>query len=263
MTQQRPGVTVMIHRDGAVEGWSTRIPLWLLRFAGGTGLAVAVLILLGAVLYAPIVRTASRVPGLEHEIERLRAQNQQVLELAANLQDAEARYEQVRTMLGGDIVPERASSREELPAAPPLLAQTPGGVATFEEGPSVPKHWPLDARWMITRGPTLTADADEAHGGLDIAVPRGTPIRAAGGGVVARAGVDTEYGRHVLIEHPDNYQSLYGHASRVLVADGDTVRAGQVIGLTGSTGRSTAPHLHFEIRQSGRLVDPRSLVNRE
>ncbi len=262
MTKQRPGVTVMVHRDGGVEGWSTRIPLWLLRVAGATGIAVAVLILLGAVLYAPIVRTASRVPGLRREIARLQAENQQVLELAANLQDAEARYEQVRTMLGGDIVPERVSSREELPTAPPLMAQTPGRPMVFEEGPSLPKHWPLDARWTITRGPTLSADADEAHSGLDIAVPRGTPIRAAGGGVVARAGIDAEYGRHVLINHPEDYQSLYGHASRVLVADGDTVRAGQVIGLTGSTGRSTAPHLHFEIRQSGRLVDPRSLVNR-
>ena len=263
MTQQRPSVTVMIHRDGAVDGWSTRVPLWLVRFATGAGIAVAVLILVGAALYAPIVRTASRVPGLEREIGRLRAENQQVLELAANLQDAEARYEQVRTMLGGDIVPERASSRGELPAAPPLLAQTPGRISAFEDGPSLPKHWPLDARWMITRGPTLSDDADEAHSGVDIAVPRGTPIRAAGGGVVTRAGIDAEYGRHVLIDHPEDYQSLYGHASRVLVADGDTVRAGQVIGLTGSTGRSTAPHLHFEIRQSGRLVDPRSLVNRE
>jgi murein DD-endopeptidase MepM/ murein hydrolase activator NlpD len=261
MTNQRPGVTVMIHRDGAVEGWSTRVPLWLVRFGGTAGIAIAVLMVLGAVLYAPIVRTALRVPGLEREIDRLEAQNQQVLELAANLQDAEARYEQVRTMLGGDIVPERANSREELPTAPPLLAHTPGRVTAFEAGASLPKHWPLDARWMITRGPTLSTDVDEAHSGLDIAVPRGTPIRAAGGGVVARAGVDAEYGRHVLIDHPENYQSLYGHASRVLVADGDTVRAGQVIGLTGSTGRSTAPHLHFEIRQSGRLVDPRSLVN--
>jgi murein DD-endopeptidase MepM/ murein hydrolase activator NlpD len=91
----------------------------------------------------------------------------------------------------------------------------------------------------------------------------GTPIRAAGGGTVAEAGDDPEYGRFILINHPDGYQSMYGHASRLLVAPGQFVSAGAVIGLSGSTGRSTAPHLHFEIRRDGRVIDPRSIVAQE
>jgi len=79
--------------------------------------------------------------------------------------------------------------------------------------------------------------------------------------VVSRAGYDPEYGLFAQIDHADGYQSMYGHASRLLVAAGDTVSAGQAIGLSGSTGRSTAPHLHFEITEDGRSIDPGPLVS--
>ena len=82
---------------------------------------------------------------------------------------------------------------------------------------------------------------DEAHPGIDIAVPIGSVVRAAGGGAVAQTGQDPEYGWFVLLQHVDGYQSMYGHLSRRLVAQGDSVVAGQVIGLTGNTGRSTRP----------------------
>ena len=64
----------------------------------------------------------------------------------------------------------------------------------------------------------------------------------------------------MLLEHPQGYESMYGHLSRVIVAPGDSVRAGQVIGLSGNSGRSTAPHLHFEIRRGGQSIDPLTLV---
>jgi murein DD-endopeptidase MepM/ murein hydrolase activator NlpD len=85
-------------------------------------------------------------------------------------------------------------------------------------------------------------------------------VRAAGGATVAAAGPDPDYGLFVLLRHPDGYESMYGHASRLLVREGDTVSAGQVIALTGSSGRSTAPHLHFEIRREGQSLDPLMFV---
>jgi murein DD-endopeptidase MepM/ murein hydrolase activator NlpD len=87
-----------------------------------------------------------------------------------------------------------------------------------------------------------------------------TPVRAAGGATVAQTGEDADYGKFVLLQHPDDYQTLYGHLSRVLVTRGRTVRAGEVIGLSGNSGRSTAPHLHFEIRKAGRSVDPLGII---
>jgi len=86
------------------------------------------------------------------------------------------------------------------------------------------------------------------------------PVRAAGGGTVAAAGTDHDYGLFVLLRHPEGYETMYGHASRLLVAEGDEVQAGQVIALTGSSGRSTAPHLHFEIRREGKSLNPLTMV---
>jgi murein DD-endopeptidase MepM/ murein hydrolase activator NlpD len=101
---------------------------------------------------------------------------------------------------------------------------------------------------------------DESHPGIDIAVPLGTPVRASGGGSVTAAGYDADYGLFVLLRHPLGYETMYGHMSRLIAAEGGEVQAGQVIGLSGNSGRSTAPHLHFEIRRDGKSVDPLDLV---
>jgi murein DD-endopeptidase MepM/ murein hydrolase activator NlpD len=85
-------------------------------------------------------------------------------------------------------------------------------------------------------------------------------VRAAGGGTVLQTGVDPEYGSFVLLQHPDGFQTMYGHLSRVAVTMNSLVSAGEVVGLSGNTGRSSAPHLHFEIRREGRSLDPLTMV---
>jgi murein DD-endopeptidase MepM/ murein hydrolase activator NlpD len=97
------------------------------------------------------------------------------------------------------------------------------------------------------------------HTGVDLASPRGTPIYAAGDGVVERAGWSSGYGNFTLIKHVNGYETGYGHQSKLLVKPGDRVRQGQLIGLVGSTGNSTGNHLHFEIRINGNFVDPLSV----
>ena len=260
MTRRGGNVTIMIHRDGEIVSRSVRLPVWLFRALSVTGTVVAALLLLGVVLYAPIVRTAARVPGLNREIAGLRAENAKVTELAHTLEGLETRYEQVRTMLGGDIVPSRAREAPPVPIGRPLVARYPNTADHYEDEPSVPRHWPVDGQGIVTRGVSVGEQGDEPHAGLDIAIPVGTPIRASGGGVVADAGRDAEYGLFVRLTHPDGFETMYGHASRLLVQRGDSVHAGEIIALSGSTGRSTAPHLHFEIRRDGRSLDPQTLV---
>jgi len=94
------------------------------------------------------------------------------------------------------------------------------------------------------------------HSGIDIAAPTGTAIRAADRGLVAFAGWLGSYGRTVIIEHGGGRSTLYAHCSRILVEVGQEVDPGEIIALVGSTGRSTGPHLHFEVREGGRTVDP-------
>jgi murein DD-endopeptidase MepM/ murein hydrolase activator NlpD len=87
------------------------------------------------------------------------------------------------------------------------------------------------------------------HAGVDLAAPNGTPIRAAGAGVVITEGPAAGYGNAVLVDHGDGFLTHYGHLSAIIVTDGQRVAAGQPIGTEGTTGNSTGPHLHFEVRQ--------------
>jgi murein DD-endopeptidase MepM/ murein hydrolase activator NlpD len=94
------------------------------------------------------------------------------------------------------------------------------------------------------------------HDGIDLSVPTGTPIRAAEEGIVVFASYNGAYGKAVKLDHLNGFSTLYAHNSRLLVHVGQTVRAGQLISLSGSTGRSTGPHLHFEVHKDGWPVDP-------
>ncbi len=100
------------------------------------------------------------------------------------------------------------------------------------------------------------------HEGIDFNAPTGTPILAAGGGVVVYAGVHAGYGNMIDLDHGDGTVTRYAHASRLLVREGDVVRQGQRIAEVGSTGRSTGPHLHFEVRVDGEAQDPMQFLRR-
>lgn len=99
-----------------------------------------------------------------------------------------------------------------------------------------------------------------AHGGVDIAVPRGTPIEAAASGLVVFSGRQGGYGKTVVIEHADGRRTRYAHADKLMVKSGDTVDGGQMIATVGSTGRATGPHLHFEVTEHGERIDPLQAV---
>lgn len=101
------------------------------------------------------------------------------------------------------------------------------------------------------------------HQGIDIAAVRGTPIEAAAAGTVVFAGRNKGYGNMVMVEHADGRRTLYAHAQSLFVKAGDTVAAGQAIAAVGSTGHSTGPHLHFEIRESNHSVNPLTALSND
>ena len=103
----------------------------------------------------------------------------------------------------------------------------------------------------------------EFHRGMDIAAPRGTPVRAPAEGVVVFAGRRRGYGLCVELDHGDGITTFYGHASRLNVKVGTRVRRGDVICYVGSTGKSTGPHLHYEVRINGKPVDPERFIGEE
>jgi murein DD-endopeptidase MepM/ murein hydrolase activator NlpD len=100
------------------------------------------------------------------------------------------------------------------------------------------------------------------HLGIDFSARTGDPVLAAAGGVVSFAGIKSGYGNVVEVDHGNGYSTLYGHNSRLIVRVGDIVRAGQQLARAGSTGRSTGPHVHFEVHVNGRPVNPRRFLDK-
>jgi len=120
--------------------------------------------------------------------------------------------------------------------------------------------WPLPGRYTITSGFGNRIDpvygGERYHSGIDIAAPLSTPVKAAADGEVVYAGWNDGYGLVVFIWHNNNLETRYAHLSKVAVNKGQIVKAGDVIGYVGSTGKSTGPHLHFEVRIGGKAVNP-------
>ena len=274
MTRTSRNITIVVHADGDLESKQYRIPRWALVAGKWTAGAIVVSVVGFFAFAGPIFRNYARVPGLEREVSRLRIENSRVQQLASALNRAEANYQELRQMLGVKAPPPappgpgsrsggsvaRASDLPTNMRAVSIRATVPGAANRYETGASIPSHWPLDVQGFVTRGQVRPGVVDESHPGIDIAVPLGTPERASGGGSVSAAGYDPDYGLFVLLRHPSGYETMYGHLSRLVAAEGDEVQAGQVIGLSGNSGRSSAPHLHFEIRHDDKSVDPLDLV---
>lgn len=128
---------------------------------------------------------------------------------------------------------------------------------------SVPSRMPLEqARVSSSYGmrdhPVLRKRA--RHNGIDLAAPSGTPIYATADGIVERANYFGSYGNYIQIGHGNAIETRFAHLSRIVVKDGAQVRKGDLIGFVGSTGRSTGPHLHYEVRIDGSPVDPRPFM---
>ena len=259
-------VTIVVHTDGELASRQYRVPLWAFEAGKWSALVVGLLVVLFFAFAGPISRAAARVPGLERDVARLEEENRRVQQLAAALNRAEVNYQELRSMLGVKAEREKggAAPTADLTRATPVRGRPPSAPLKYLPGPSEPVHWPLgDVPGFVTRGQVRPGDPAESHPGIDIAVPPATPVRAAGGGLVEAAGTDPAYGLFVLLRHSGGYETMYGHASRVLVRDGDSIQAGQVIALSGNSGRSTAPHLHFEIRREGKSIDPLTVVKQE
>jgi murein DD-endopeptidase MepM/ murein hydrolase activator NlpD len=124
---------------------------------------------------------------------------------------------------------------------------------------STPSIWPVNGRLMGAFGrrtDPFSGEGTEFHTGVDISSPAGTPVLATADGIVVESGWNGGYGRLVVIDHGGGTQTYYAHLSHAYVQTGQEVRRGELVGAVGSTGRVTAPHLHYEVRIGGAPVNP-------
>ncbi len=143
-----------------------------------------------------------------------------------------------------------------------LAARRAAGITTPESAPGA-LGWPVIGVITSPFGPRRSpfGGAPEFHQGLDIGADMGTPVKAAASGTIISAGWYGGYGNYILIDHGGGMSTGYGHLSRIDVGNGQQVQRGQIIGAVGSTGASTGPHLHFEVRISGKPVDPTAYLH--
>jgi murein DD-endopeptidase MepM/ murein hydrolase activator NlpD len=142
----------------------------------------------------------------------------------------------------------------------PAAAQPQAPVKTAEPAGALPSfRWPVRGRVIAGFGPKPNGLQND---GINLAVPEGTPIKAAEDGVIAYAGNELKgYGNLVLVRHSNGFVTAYAHASEILVKRGDHVKRGQMIARSGQTGNVSSPQLHFEIRKGANPVDPTQYLN--
>lgn len=196
---------------------------------------------------AGVIRSRRSVAALESAARRARD------ERAALLRGVQERNAALREDLA-EMQAQQASIRRKLDAQS-AAAPVPASGATQSAGSGVLIS-PIDGVLTSSFGSRW----GRLHAGIDVAVPIGTPIKAAAGGRVAIAGVVSGYGNYTCIQHSASLSSCYAHQDSIAVSVGQQVQQGQVIGRSGNTGRSTGPHLHFEVRRSGTPVDPASYL---
>ncbi len=158
---------------------------------------------------------------------------------------------------------------------PSASGETGAAVGTVPESPTLPErsvsgvgnevpefHMPLYAQFSSGYGIRRDPITHEMrfHRGVDIAAPQGARVHAAGPGRVVFSGYQKGYGNTVVVHHPDGFESRYAHLAELLVKEGDQLGTSQVVGTVGSTGRSTGPHLHFEISRNGSQLDPMAML---
>lgn len=140
---------------------------------------------------------------------------------------------------------------EITPESPAKAADATGALPTF--------RWPVRGRVVTGYGAKTNGKAND---GINVAVPEGTPVKAAEDGVVAYSGNELKgYGNLVLVRHSNGYVTAYAHASELMVKRGETIKRGQIIAKSGQSGEVTSPQLHFEIRKGSSPVDPLQFLN--
>ena len=185
----------------------------------------------------------------QDEVVAKKAQQQKIMDEARSEKEAAAQME-------ADLIAESNNVREMIQNR--IRQQQSGGIDTpVVHGTGVfiwPCNGPITSPFGYRTHPIFGTTI--YHAGIDIGVDYGTPIHAADGGTVIAAEWYGGYGNAVIIDHGNGLQSLYGHNSSLTVSVGETVSQGQIIAYAGSTGYSTGPHCHFEVRQNGEAVDP-------
>ena len=229
---------------------------------------LVVVLIAGAALvgvtYTRIAFLALETSKLRAENDELREENRKIVDLEQEIIRIDGIRRQIEAWAG--MVPARqsalarASGNGLVPSSWPRKYTYAMMKPFHTERPPYPHGMVTPASGWVSRRFIGDGEDKPRHPGVDIAASVGTPVRCALDGTVKSAGWDDIYGNLIMVEHSESLSTVYGHNDKILVKEGDDVAKGQVIATIGNTGRSTAPHLHFEVLKNRRPIDPELYV---
>jgi len=265
-------LSVLIIPDDGSSTREFKLGYGLIRGLIGGQILLFVLVILGGVFYSRSLYWESEALRLTRDNRSLQSDMRQVGELAETVSRMKQVEKQLHAMLSPTIdVPTKPVSDTEVRKAPVLTAASGleqtvvraalRGLPTSDVR-LVPNIWPVGRfEGVVTQEFTVsTGTVDRSHTGIDIAASEGAIVTAAADGRVVFAGEDRDLGLVISIDHFGVYLTRYGHNSTMLIRAGDSVKKGQPIALVGNTGRSSGPHLHYEIWQQGTPRNPRDFL---
>lgn len=244
-------ITVMFVPEGAGRGKEIRMRQWLLK-----SIAISVAALLAGILlffsfYGSILTRAAMTDKLKSENQKLLRYQYKVKLLEENLLQTREVVSRLVSLAGIDFefpdFPTDSALFAELDRQGMAVLNRSADDLTYPSG--------MPAQGFMSQDFEIE-DEDHYHPGVDIACAEGSPVLATAAGEVVYSGNDKTYGLMIVLKHNDSVTTLYGHNSKLLVDIGKQVPAGSRIALSGNTGKSTAPHLHYEVRINEQPIDP-------
>ncbi|MEO0095549.1 MAG: M23 family metallopeptidase [candidate division WOR-3 bacterium] len=201
------------------------------------------ILIFGLINYGTISYRLVELALLKRRLEAVEKEFSKLETIKKKLELAEVENQRIKKMLGIDKTPSEVT---------PVVAEVEGKYSEDLNNPESSENLPS----LLPVFGQISKVFGENHNGVDIAAPLYSPVIAAASGKVISVGWDTLYGNYILIEHSANYKTFYGHLNSILVKYGEVVTGGKIIGTLGSTGKSSSPHLHYEVIFKGQPVDP-------
>lgn len=277
-------ISILIVPEGNTEPYSFRLRTGVVKALYGLGFVLLVHIVVGAYFYMQYFELNEAHRGLIVKNTQLREDNKRVIALADQFYALERDYEKVRLLLGVEqgegidsgLNDSSFGSNSLFDDITPAVHTEPQsrlgvierrGLAQFSPKKSKLHDYARSAPTLLPVRGILTQDfqgdgwfGPHRHNGIDVVAKKGTIIRAAGAGMIIFASWTYDLGNLVIVDHGDGLFSYYGHNQRILKPEKGFVEKGEPISLLGNSGKSSGPHLHFEIWKNGEPVDPKDYI---
>lgn len=256
MKSDREKISILFVPEGEGESRSIRLSRGFIKLLIFGVILFSIALIAGIVSYFFISVKASQYDRMVEENLRLIEENRRIVELSEDLGRLQAFNRQIRRAMGVALDLDTLFV-DTTDFSLPQNDMWSNGVFSGLGNP----RFQLPLEGSVSRGFTHDLYPKQPHLGVDFSVPEGTLVNAAADGWVVFTGWHFRYGNLLIIQHTGDFITYYGHNRSILVGIGEKVGCGQPVAISGNSGRSTAPHLHFEIRRRGRALNPEIFIN--